>query len=198
MAEEKIKQQKTKQEIKEETKPVVVQTPENKSENKPEIKSEVKPETKTKVQKVIKTSAIVNGNDLHISTKHGMSICDMIRGKDIDTALKMLEEVSIFKRVVQMNNRQVGHRHGKGIMAGRYPINATKEFIRLVKQLKANAMHNELELEKYIIFCLVNKAGGTWKSGGRRAKRTHVLLKLVLNNKNMKKLQTKTGVKKVN
>lgn len=162
----------------------VVQTPEKKQE------------AKTKIKKVIKTCAVVNGRDLHISTKQGMAICDMIRGKDIDTVLKMLEEVSVFKRVVQMNNRQVGHRHGKGIMAGRYPITANLEFIRLVKQLKANALHNELELEKYVIFCLVNKAGGAWKSGGRRAKRSHVFLKLVLNNKLNKKQPVKKEIKK--
>ncbi len=180
------KQQKTEAK---EIKPEVAQAPTSATEK-------VKQETKTQVKPVVKNSAAASGNDLHISTKQGMAICDMIRGKDLDTALKMLEEVVVYKRVVEMNNRQVGHRHGKGIMAGRYPITATHEFIRLVKQLKANAMHNELELEKYVLFCLVNKAGGTWKSGGRRAKRTHVSLKLILNTKNVKKQQTKKGVKK--
>ena len=156
----------------------------------------VKTETKVEVKKKAITEASAKGIDLHISTKQGMAICDMIRGKDVDTALKMLEEVLTYKRVVEMNNRQVGHRHGKGIMAGRYPINCTHEFIRMLKQLKANAMHNELEIENNIIFGMTNKAGGTWKSGGRRAKRSNVLLKLILNTKNTKKQQTKKGVKK--
>jgi large subunit ribosomal protein L22 len=187
MVEEKQNKQETKQEAKVVVTPEVVTNTEPKTEKK---------QTKVEVKKKALNTASVNGNDLHISTKHGMSICDMIRGKDIDTALTMLREVTVFKRAVEMNNRQVGHRHGKGIMAGRYPITAAKEFIRLVKQLKANALHNELEIEKYVMFCLVNKAGGTWKSGGRKAKRTHVSLKLILNTKIAKQKETKKGVKK--
>jgi large subunit ribosomal protein L22 len=144
---------------------------------------------------VKKDYALVNGTNLQISTKHCMSICDMIRGKDVDTAIKMLEEVSVFRRAVPMNNRQVGHRHGKGMMAGRYPINASLEMIRLLKQLKANAMHNELEIEKYIIFCFANKSSRPYKSGGRRAKRSQVMLKLIVNTKLAKKKENK-GVKK--
>jgi ribosomal protein L22 len=125
-----------------------------------------------------KDYAIVNGNDLPISTKESMDICSMIRGKTPETAIKMLEEVIAFKRVVKMNKREVPHQKGKGVMAGRYPINATKEFLRLVKQLNANAIVNGVEIEKCGISCKANFASRPYKRGGAKFKRTHVFLKL--------------------
>jgi len=146
----------------------------------------VKEETKTEEKKVEKKKeeikkkdyAIVNGNNLPISTKESMDICSMIRGKNIETAIKMLEEVIVFKRVVKMNKREVPHQKGKGVMAGRWPINASNEFIRLLKQLNANAIVNGLEIEKCKIFCKANFASRPYKRGGAKFKRTHVTIKL--------------------
>jgi len=168
-----------KEEIKQETMTPV----ETKQEIKPEEKKqdqkveEKKPEKKKEEIKK-KDYAIVNGNDLPISTKESMDVCSMIRGKTIETALKMLEEVIAFKRVVKMNKREVPHQKGKGVMAGRYPINASNEFIRLLKQLNANAIVNGLEIEKCKIFCKANFASRPYKRGGAKFKRTHVTLKL--------------------
>jgi len=108
-------------------------------------------ESKTQADK--KKIAIVNANSLGISTKDSTDICSMIRGKDVETAIKMLEEVLQYKRVVKMNKREVPHKKGKGVMAGRYPMNASKEFIRLLKQLNSNALANEIETQGLVIFC---------------------------------------------
>jgi len=153
-------------------------------EQKPE-----KEEKKTKEEKLKKEYVTANGRNLAMSTKEAVDICRMIRGKDIDTSLKLLEEVLQFKRAVKMNRREVPHRHGKGMMAGRYPIAAVKEFIRLAKQLKSNALHQELEIEKYVLFCKADKASRPYRRDGRRFKRTHVLLKLekLKENKNKEK-----------
>lgn len=180
----------------EKQKPVqeVKQVQEQKSEAKPaETKTEAKKETKIVETKTKKDYAIVNGYDLHLSPKHAFAICNMVRNRNIDTALKMVEEVTTFRRAVMMNDRQVGHQHGKGMMAGGYPINACKEFLRLLKQLKANALHHELEIEKYILFCVPNRASEPWKSGGRKTKRCQVMLKLVLNQKAKNKPQNKNN-----
>jgi ribosomal protein L22 len=171
---EKIKQPKKTEEVKQEIQ----------QEQKPEPTAPVqeqKPEEKKKpeVKKVKKTFAMLRGMNLHISKKHSMHLCDMIRNRDVDTAIKMCEDVMIFKQVVRMNNREVGHRHGPGIMAGRYPITAAKEFVRMLKELKANAIHNEVEIEKCRISGKADLASRPFKSGGRRAKRCHVTLWLM-------------------
>lgn len=73
---------------------------------------------------------------------------------------------------------EIPHRKGK-IMSGRYPINATKQFIKLLKQLAANANVNGLEIEKAKIECKANRASRPYKRfGSERFKRTHVTLKL--------------------
>jgi ribosomal protein L22 len=170
--------------------PVQAKPEEKKQEQKAETKVEEKKEEKKKEEIKKKDYAIVNGNDLPISTKESMDVCSMIRGRNIETAIKMLEEVIAFKRVVKMNKREVPHQKGKGVMAGRYPINASNEFIRLLKQLNANAIVNGLEIEKCKIFCKANFASRPYKRGGAKFKRTHVVIKLetpkIKQNKNKK------------
>jgi large subunit ribosomal protein L22 len=129
-------------------------------------------------KKIKKEDAKVSGLDLQMSTKVAVDICSMIRRRHIDSAIKMIEEVITLKRPVKMNKREVPHRHGKNMMAGRYPIKAAGDFLRLLKQLKANALHNELEVEKFVIWCKADKASQHYKRGGRKAKRSHVFLKL--------------------
>jgi len=178
---ETVKVEERKEEIKQNTASVVetsIKPEEKKVEKKIETKVEEKKRETKKEEIKKKDYAIVRGNDLPISTKESMDICSMIRGRSTETAIKMLEEVIAFKRVVKMNKREVPHQKGKGVMAGRYPINASKEFIRLLKQLNANAIVNGLEIEKCKIFCKADFASRPYKRGGAKFKRTHVLLKL--------------------
>jgi ribosomal protein L22 len=149
--------------------------PEKKVEEK---KVEEKTEKKTEVKIAKKKDVVVNGRSLGISTKYSMAICNMIRRRTIDEALKMLEEALEFKRVIKMNDREVPHKKGKGVMAGRNPQKAIAEFIRMVKQLKANATAQEVEYESMVISCKANLASRPYRRRGHRFKRTHVSLKL--------------------
>jgi len=157
-----------------EIKPAETKVEEKKIETKVEEK---KPTAPVKINKK-RDYALVNGLNLGISPKDSISVCNMIRGRSIDTALKMLDEVTHFKRVIKMNNREVPHKHGKGVMAGRYPMNVVGEFIKLVKQLRANAIYHELELEKCRISCKADQATKPYKRGGARFKRTHLMIRL--------------------
>jgi ribosomal protein L22 len=124
-----------------------------------------------------KTEAVVNGKDLRISTKHSVAVCNFIRNKDVDIAIKELGEVSNKKRAIPMKG-EIPHR--KGMMSGRYPVTAVNEFIKLLKSVKANAIMNELELEKVKIFCKANIASRPrTRFGQGKHKRSHVQIKLV-------------------
>lgn len=146
-----------------------------KAADKKAEKAETKADVKKVEQKPVvkKDFAVVYGNDRSISKKHSMSIIKMIKGKTPDKAVEMLEEVILMKRAVPMNDREVPHR--KGMMAGRYPINAAKEFINLVKQLKANSSVNGID-NPMISAAKADKASRPYRRGGVRAKRTHVFL----------------------
>ena len=149
---------------------------ENKVEKAEQKKTAEAPKVKTeKMNK--KTEAIVNGKDLPISTKHAVAICNYIKGKDIDRAISMLEEVVKMKKPVPMRG-EIPHK--KGIMSGRYPVKAAGFCIKLLKSLKSNAIVNELELEKYQVHCIPNVAPRPYKRfGAGRFKRSHVTIKLI-------------------
>ncbi len=136
-----------------------------------------------------KTEAVVNGRNLSCGLKHAAAICNMIRGKNIDVAISMLEEVVKYKRAIPMRG-EIPHRHG--MMSGRYPIKATGIYIKLLKSLKSNAIQHELELEKFKIFAMPNVAPRPYrKFGAGRFKRSHVVLKLIPIIKNNNKIKEK-------
>jgi len=153
--------------------PKIAEPKVDKMTEKTETKEIKKEDKKPKKEIVKKDKAIVFGRSLAISKKHSMAICDMIRGKTPDKAIEMLEKVLLFKRAVPMNWMEVPHK--KGIMAGRYPINASKTFIDLLKQLKANSSVNGIDYP-IITAAKADKASRPHRRGGARAKRAHIYL----------------------
>jgi large subunit ribosomal protein L22 len=144
------------------------------AEAKAEDKKEEKKE-KPKAVKVKKSEAVANGKGLHVSKKQAVYICAFIKGKEIDKAIADLEQVMKLKKAVPFKG-EIPHRKGN-IMSGRYPVKASKEFINMLKALKGNSVINGLELEK----TRISIASASWamrpmRSGGRKAKRTNVLL----------------------
>src|SRR3989338_3198050 len=108
---------------------------ENKTDNTVEKKKEVKKESKQEKKITKKEEAIVRGVSLPISKKHAMAICNLIKHKSIDQSLAELEKVSNMKKAVPFKG-EIPHR--KGMMSGRYPVNASIYFIKMLKSLKGN------------------------------------------------------------
>jgi large subunit ribosomal protein L22 len=95
-----------------------------------------------------------SGRDLRISPKEAREICDVIRDMEVDAAMKYLELVIKKKEGVPYRrfNSNVPH-HGEissrfGIPSGRYPINASTEILKVLKNAKANAENKGLDIEK--------------------------------------------------
>lgn len=150
---------------------------ETKVEEKPEAKPEEKKEEKKEAPKISKKDeAVTKGDNLHTSLKHCMYICDFIKNKPIDTAIEQLQEVLKFKRVIPYRG-EIPHRKGN-IMSGRYPIKASKLFIPMLKTLRGNVITNQMDLDKTrIYFASASWAARPARKGGRRFKRTNVVLK---------------------
>ena len=160
---------------------------EKKEENKIEEQSDPVEETKTEkpekhkdkkteAPKVKKEEATAKGLSSPISKKHSIYICRFIKNKSVDKAISDLSEVIKFKKPVPYKG-EIPQR--KGGIKGRYPVNAAKHFIKLLKGLKENAVVNGLEVEKTKIYF----ASSTWASrpqrrGGIRGKRTNIILKV--------------------
>ena len=123
-----------------------------------------------------KKEAIVRGKDIGVSKKHSMAICKFLKGKKIETGMKELDEVLEIKRAIPMTG-EIPHR--KGMASGRYPIKASKIFIKLLKNLEANANVKGLDAEKTRVFAKCDKAHRPTKPGRftrRKFKRTHITL----------------------
>ncbi len=142
-------------------------------EEKVEEKTEKKEKPVVKQEISVKDRAVVNGFSVKISPKNSKYIGKVIMKKTIDEAVSFLEQVILKKKAVPMNGAEIPHRKGKGMMSGRYPVNAAKEFIHLLGQLKANAQVNGIE-NPIITLSIANKAQLPYKKEGRRGKRTHV------------------------
>ncbi len=121
-----------------------------------------------------KYSALAQGRSLPISKKHSMYLCTYVKNKSLDDAIHQLEDVRKLKRAIPFKG-EIPHR--KGIMSGRYPVKAARYMINILKALKGNALTNGLDIKK----TRISQASSHWasrplRSGGRRAKRTNVLL----------------------
>jgi len=164
-----VKTEVQKQEIKKEIKPEKVE--EKKQERKKENK-------KQPVKKIKKDIAVVNASSVNVSTKYAVAICKFIKGKRIGDAIRNLEEVMVKKKHIPMIG-EYGHKHGVGKIAsgaGKYPVNASKQFIVLLKSLSGNANANDMD-EPIISECIANKAVRPMGRFGRwERKRTHIKL----------------------
>ena len=175
MKEENKKQINKEKEIEAENKEKIVETPETKVEVKAEEKKDEEKKQKKEGKKEIprKDKAIAHGDDLPISTKHAIAICNFIKGKKPEQAMAELEQVIKMKKIIPMKG-EIPHR--KGMMSGRYPVNASKVFINLLKSLIGNSNINGLE-EPVIVIARADRASRPHRRfGSMRFKRTNVLL----------------------
>ena len=123
-----------------------------------------------------KNYAMVKGSGLPLSTKVCVAICKFIKGKQISQAIADLEQVVAKKKAVPMKG-EIPHRKGK-IMSGRFPKNAAEYFIKMLKNLQANANVNGLD-EPVISEAVANIASQPYGRFGRvRRKRSHVVIRV--------------------
>lgn len=140
-------------------------------------KSEKKSENKKKSSvKIVKEFAMVNSPNLKISTKYAISICKFIKNKTIEQAILDLEQVILGKKAVPMKG-EIPHRHGRGMMSGRFPKRAAVEFISVLKSAFGNANANGID-EPVIVEAIANIGDRPYAKYGIRRKRTHLRIKV--------------------
>lgn len=168
---------------------------ETKTEEAVKTKDEKKAEINKKhpVKKIKKDYAVVNANNARVSTKYSVEICRFIKNKRIGDAIRDLEQVVVKRKSIPMRG-EYAHRKGPGKLAsgaGKYPVNAAKEFIVLLKSLLGNA--NDMN-EPYVAEASANKAPSPRGRFGRwERKRSHI--KLVAKEMKIRENKTKEEVK---
>src|SRR3989338_7007913 len=116
--------------------------------------------------------AIANGASLKISTKQSIEICRLLRNKTTEKAKKLLERVIEKKQAVPYirHNHEIPHRKGN-MMAGRYPIKASKEILRLIKNAEANAINKGMASNLIISHISADKWANTPRYGRKSGAR---------------------------
>ncbi len=82
------------------------------------------------------------GVSLDISCKQSREICGKIRGMKLARAKVFLENVVSFKDAVpfKKHKKEMPHRKGRGMAAGRFPVKACKVILSILKSVEANAI----------------------------------------------------------
>ncbi len=125
-------------------------------------------------------TAEINVKSAPISTKYSVEICSNIRGKDVNRAYRILNDVVNMKRALPTRryNFDLGHKPGLGPAS--FPIKASNYFLKLLDSIKSNAANKGLNVDNLIItFAKADRAESRYRGGrkGRqRAKSTHLKL----------------------
>jgi len=112
-----------------------------------------------------KITAKALGIELDISRKKAVEVCRAIRGMMVPEAEKFLEDVIRLKRPVPYRKYKgsAGHRRGKGIMAGGYPVKVARAILKVLQNAKANAEYKGLDPDNMRIKVIAAHKGRPFK-----------------------------------
>ena len=108
------------------------------------------------------TTAKASGRDLHISYKAAYEVCKFIRGMQLKKAQDYLEQVIKKEKPIPFTRfkGKVGHHKGvEGWAPVRYPVKASQEILKVLKNVEANAEFKGLEIEKLRIIHIAAMKG---------------------------------------
>ena len=112
-------------------------------------------------------------NEVNVSPKHSIEIASFIRNKRINDAISYLNDVVALKKAIPFRrfNRNVAHKRGLpgNWDAGRYPVKASKIYIKLLESVKKNAEYLGLDAENLKIVHVSANRGRAHKAVFPRA-----------------------------
>jgi len=141
------------------------------------------------------------GSSLRISTKHSVEIANLLRGKTLQRAKSILNAVIRKEQAVPFKRRNRDVAHKTGMSAGRYPVKAASEILKVLESAEKNAQFLGLDTSSLVVKSIIaNKATIIHKYGrkrGRTGKNTHVEVTLEETKKESRdKKQKKEGENK--
>jgi len=107
-------------------------------------------------------SVLASGRDLNISFKETVELCRYIKGKKLEEAKKILEEVIEMKRAIpykRFNKKVPHHKYDNTSGPSRYPVKAAKKLLNILESLEANAEYKGLDISKIRLIHLAAQKG---------------------------------------
>ena len=113
------------------------------------------------------TMARSHGANLTISLKKTVETAKELSGKKVSTAIDYLEKVADLKAVVPYRKYrgEMGHKRGKGIDNGGFPVKVSNEIVSLLKSAQKNADDLGLEGNLYVLSVSCRKGVSRYKPG---------------------------------
>lgn len=112
--------------------------------------------------KLLNEEVKASGRDLDISPKAAREICKAIRKMKLEDARKYLYDIINMKRPVPYTRHKKKVAHKSGLdkwYAGRFPIKAAKEILKILNGLEANCEEQGLDIERLrIVHSAAHKA----------------------------------------
>lgn len=113
--------------------------------------------------------ARARGNELHISPKKSYEVMNAIRGKRLEDAKVLLEDVIALKRAIPYRRYNQETSHKQGIGPGRYPKKVAQQVLIVLKNAEANAEEEGLAVDDLIVHVAAASRGKISKAMMPRA-----------------------------
>ena len=116
--------------------------------------------------------AAARGNGLNISPKAAREVCKAIKGMDLEKAKSYLERVIEMNQAVpfKRHDGKVGHRRGKGMSTGRYPVKTATAILKVIESAGNNGEAIHIDIENWRILHIATSRGTSFESRFPRAR----------------------------
>jgi len=97
--------------------------------------------------------AAARGTGLNISPKAAREVCKALKGMDLEKAKNYLGRVIKMDQAVpfKRHDGKVGHRRGKGMATGRYPVKTAAAILKVIESAGNNGEAIHIDIENWRI-----------------------------------------------
>ena len=116
--------------------------------------------------------AAARGTGLNISPKAAREVCKALKGMDLEKAKNYLGRVIKMDQAVpfKRHDGKVGHRRGKGMSTGRYPVKTAAAILKVIESAGNNGEAIHIDIENWRILHIATSRGTSFESSFPRAR----------------------------
>ena len=116
--------------------------------------------------------AAARGTGLNISPKAAREVCKALKGMDLEKAKNYLGRVIKMDQAVpfKRHDGKVGHRRGKGMSTGRYPVKTAAAILKVIESAGNNGEAIHIDIENWRILHIATSRGVSVESRFPRAR----------------------------
>ena len=116
--------------------------------------------------------AAARGAGLNVSPKAAREVCHALKGMELEKAKIYLERVIDLEQAVpfKRHDGKVGHRKGKGMSSGRFPVKTAAAILKVIESAGNNGEALHIDIENWRIAHIAASRGVRFESRFPRAR----------------------------